>query len=320
VDGVFVGDSLSGNLEDEPEKQEIYDPWISLAAIAVATRRVRIGTMVTPLARRRPWKVARETVTLDHLCQGRLILPVGLGAAGDWGFTKVREELDRKIRAEWLDEGLAILAGLWSGQAFSYVGSHYQVQEMTFVPPPVQQTRIPIWVVGAWPRPKSLRRALQWDGILPTNPSSYQQEGSFTEMTPADIQELRTYIAQHRPQETPFDIVIEGEIPGDDPVAATNQLQPFAQAGVTWWIEAVWATPETEGGEISWVGFSPSYLGGGRPGQFWCCLLSRLCFWEKLPQGYGASLCQLCCNKQEATSKTTDLSYSCLRSGLRLAM
>ncbi len=220
-DGVFVGDSLSGNLEDEPEKQEIYDPWISLAAIAVATRRVRIGTMITPLARRRPWKVARETVTLDHLSHGRLILMVGLGAgAGDWGFIKVGEELDRKIRAERLDEALAILAGLWSGQAFSYIGQHYQVQEMTFVPQPVQQPRIPIWVVGAWPRPKSLRRALRWDGILPVKPSAYQEAAS-SEMEPADIQELKTYIAAHRQEQAPFDIVIEGETPGDDAGAAS---------------------------------------------------------------------------------------------------
>ncbi len=244
-DGVFVWDCLSGNAEQEPEKQTIYDPWIALAAIAISTRRVRLGTMVTPLSRRRPWKVARETVTLDHLCQGRLILPVGLGATGDWGFSKVGEQMDRKIRAERLDEGLAILVGLWSGQAFSYTGHHYQVQEVTFVPPPVQQPRIPIWVVGAWPRPKSLRRALQWDGILPTK---MLEDGSFADMTPADIQELKTLIEQHRPGGTPFEIVMEGETPGSDPVAATDQLQPLAQAGVTWWIESVWATPETQGG------------------------------------------------------------------------
>ena len=244
-DGVFVWDCLSGNPANEPEKQTIYDPWIALAAIATSTRRVRFGTMVTPLARRRPWKVARETVTLDHLCQGRLILPVGLGAVSDGGFSKVGEQMDRKIRAERLDEGLAILTGLWSGHPFSYIGQHYQVQEMTFVPPPVQQPRIPIWVVGAWPRMKSLRRALQWDGILPTK---MLENGSFAEMTPADIQALKTFSEHHRPQGTPFDIVMEGETPGDDPVAATALLQPLAQAGVTWWIEAVWATPETTGG------------------------------------------------------------------------
>ena len=244
-DGVFVWDGLSGNPENEPEKQAIYDPWIALAAIAMSTRRVRLGTMVTPLSRRRPWKVARETVTLDHLCQGRLILPVGLGAVSDGGFSKVGEEMDRKIRAERLDEGLAILAGLWSGHPFSYIGHHYQVQEMTFVPPPVQQPRIPIWVVGAWPRMKSLRRALQWDGILPTK---MLENGSFAEMTPADIQALKTFSEHHRPQGTPFDIVMEGETPGDDPVAATDLLQSLAQVGVTWWIESVWATPETTGG------------------------------------------------------------------------
>jgi alkanesulfonate monooxygenase SsuD/methylene tetrahydromethanopterin reductase-like flavin-dependent oxidoreductase (luciferase family) len=244
-DGVFVWDTLYGNPDHEPEKQAIYDPWIALAAIAMSTRRVRLGTMVTPLARRRPWKVARETVTLDHLCQGRLILPVGLGSTLDGGFSKVGEEMDRTIRAEMLDEGLAILAGLWSGQPFSFIGHHYQVQEMAFVPPPVQQPRIPIWVVGAWPRPKSLRRALQWDGILPTK---MLEDGSFADMTPADIQELKTFLEQHRPAGTPFDIVVEGETPGSDPVAATDLVQPLAHAGVTWWIEAVWATPETQGG------------------------------------------------------------------------
>lgn len=243
-DGVFVWDTLYGTPDNEPEKQEIYDRWIALAAIAMATRRVRLGTMVTPLTRRRPWKVARETVTLDHLCQGRLILPVGLGATSDGGFSKVGEEMDRKIRAERLDEALAILTGLWSGDPFSYEGSQYQVQEMAFVPSPVQQPRIPIWVVGAWPRPKSLRRALQWDGILPTK---ILEDGSFADMTPTDIKELKMFLEQHREHSTALDIVIEGETPGSDPVAAANLVQPFAQAGVTWWIESVWATPETEG-------------------------------------------------------------------------
>jgi hypothetical protein len=155
------------------------------------------------------------------------------------GFSKVGEELDRKIRAEMLDEGLAILTGFWSGQPFSFSGQHYQVQEMTFLPPPVQQPRIPIWVIGAWPRRKSMQRTLRFDGILPT-----KMQG---EMTPADIQTMKVFIEQHREHPTPFDIVMEGETPGDDPVAATAMLLPLAQAGVTWWLEAVWATPETKG-------------------------------------------------------------------------
>ena len=238
-DGVFVWDCLYGSPENEPGKRETCDPWIALAAIALATKRIRLGTMVTPLSRRRPWKVARETVTLDHLCQGRLILPVGLGAVTEGGFSKVGEELDRKIRAEMLDEALAILTGLWSGQPFSFIGHHYQVQEMTFLPPPLQQPRIPIWVIGAWPRLKSMQRTLRFDGILPT-----KMQG---EMTPADIQAMKTFIEQHREHPTPFDIVMEGETPGDDLAAATAMLLPLAQAGVTWWLESVWATAETKG-------------------------------------------------------------------------
>ena len=244
-DGVSVWDCLYGSPENEPEMRETCDPWIALAAIAMSTKRIRLGTMVTPLSRRRPWKVARETVTLDHLCQGRLILPVGLGAVTEGGFSKVGEETDRKIRAEMLDEGLAILTGLWSGQPFSYIGQHYHVQEMIFLPPPMQSPRIPIWVIGAWPRMKSMHRTLHWDGVLPTK---MHENGSFAEMTPADIQTMKTFIEKHRSLTTPFDIVMEGETPGDDPVAATIILQPLAQAGVTWWLEAVWASPETKGG------------------------------------------------------------------------
>jgi alkanesulfonate monooxygenase SsuD/methylene tetrahydromethanopterin reductase-like flavin-dependent oxidoreductase (luciferase family) len=239
-DGVFVWDCLYGSPENEPEKRETCDPWIALAAIALATKRIRLGTMVTPLSRRRPWKVARETVTLDHLCQGRMILPVGLGAVTEGGFSKVGEEMDRKIRAEMLDEGLSILTGLWSGHPFSYVGRHYQVQEMTFLPPPLQSPRIPIWVIGAWPRRKSMQRALRWDGILPT-----KMQG---EMTPVDVQAMKVFIEQHREHPTPFDIVMEGETPGNDPVTATSLLLPLVQAGLTWWLESVWATPETRGG------------------------------------------------------------------------
>ena len=144
---------------------DTFDPWVVIAAMAMRTERIRLGAIVTPPSRRRPWKLARETMTLDRLSNGRLILPVGLGALDDAAFGNVGEPTEARVRAELLDETLAILAGLWSGEPFAFSGTHYRFDEMTFRPTPVQQPRIPIWVVGAWPHEKSLRRTLAWDGI-----------------------------------------------------------------------------------------------------------------------------------------------------------
>jgi alkanesulfonate monooxygenase SsuD/methylene tetrahydromethanopterin reductase-like flavin-dependent oxidoreductase (luciferase family) len=244
-DGVFVWDAIYVAETQQPGGSAACDPWVVMAAIAARTNRIRIGPMVTPLSRRRPWKVARETVSLDLLSGGRLILPVGLGATDDGGFARVGEALDRKVRAERLDEALQILDGLWSGEPFAFEGTHFQVQEMTFLPPPAQRPRIPVWVVGAWNRPKSMRRALGWDGILP---AKMADDGSFGDMTPADIQDMKAYIAEHRSQTGPFDIVMEGDTPGNDPDRAKAIVSPLAEAGVTWWLESVWATPESTGG------------------------------------------------------------------------
>jgi hypothetical protein len=218
----------------------MYDPWAVLAAIAVRTERVRIGAMLTPPSRRRPWKLARETMTVDALSHGRLILPVGLGALDDGGFTKVGEPTDRKTRAELLDESLAIITGLWSGQPFSFHGKHYQVDEMTFLPPPVQAPRIPIWVVGAWPRERSMRRVLRYDGLLP---DKLNPDGSRGTVTPADIHAMKAYIDEHRTQTTPLDIVCEGRTPGAHPDEARAIVRPFMEAGATWWMEAMWEPP-----------------------------------------------------------------------------
>ena len=213
------------------------DPWIALAAAAARTQRIRLGTMVTPLARRRPWKVARETVSLDRLSGGRLILPVGLGTLDDRGFGGVGEATGTKERAELLDEALAIIAGLWSGKPFGFEGTHYHVEEMQFLPPPMQQPRIPVWVVGAWPRERSLRRALRWDGLLPNvlNP-----DGTHGELTPERIRDMAIYVAAHRDPGTPFDIVVEGSTPADDPAHAADVVRPYADAGATWWLDAFW--------------------------------------------------------------------------------
>src|SRR3712207_9376759 len=134
-------------------------------------------------------------MTLDHLSGGRLVLPVGLGALDDGGFSKVGEPTDRKVRAQLLDESLEILTGLWSGEPFGYRGEHYRLEEMTFLPPPVQTPRIPIWVVGGWPRPKSMARTLRYDGLLP---NKLNPDGTFGEVTPNDVREMAAYVAAHR--------------------------------------------------------------------------------------------------------------------------
>ena len=226
-DGIGVGDS------------DVFDPWTILAAVAVRTERVTLGAMIFPLSRRRPWKVAREAMTVDHLSNGRLVLPVGLGALDDGGFSRVHPETtDRKARAELLDETLEILDLAWRGEPFSYAGKHYQMEEMTFRPRPVQQPRIPVWVVGAWPRPNSMARAARWDGIIPSISAD-----PFRAITPDEVRAIQEWMIAHRADGSPGEIVLEGVSPGDDPDWVTSHLQPLADAGATWWIESRWEAP-----------------------------------------------------------------------------
>src|SRR2546430_1505397 len=234
-DGVFYWDGIC--IESIGP---MYDPWVILGAMALQTKRVRLGALLTPLSRRRPWKLARETVTVDHLSHGRLIVPVGLGALDDGGFAKVGEATDRKVRAELLDEGLEILTGLWSGKPFHFQGKHYHLDEMTFQPPPVQSPRIPIWVVGAWPSMKSMQRVLRYDGLLP---NMLNDDGSPAEITPADLRDMKRFIDEQRTETTPFDIIWEGRTPGEDREKATAIVRPWAEAGATWWMEAMWTAP-----------------------------------------------------------------------------
>jgi alkanesulfonate monooxygenase SsuD/methylene tetrahydromethanopterin reductase-like flavin-dependent oxidoreductase (luciferase family) len=231
-DGVFIPDCIAIDTPTVPP-HPTYDPWIVLAAMALRTQRVRLGTVLTALPRRRPWKLARETVTLDHLSNGRLILTAGIGAAqDDAGFYRVGEVMDAKIRAQMLDEGLDVLAGLWSGQRFSYHGEHYQVEHMTLVPVPVQSPRIPIWVPVNGFKKGPMRRAARWDGIYTAG------------LTPAEVQQLKNAIAELRATPSPLDLIYEGETSGDDPEQAQAKVQPLAEAGVTWWVESMWTAPD----------------------------------------------------------------------------
>lgn len=233
-DGFFLWDSFAGQ-----------DPWVLLASVAMRTERIRFGPLVTAPSRRRPWQLASETATLDHLSQGRVILPVGLGAAEDLGFARFGEVTDRRLRAELLDESIDILQGLWSGKPFNYKGKHYNLHEAVFQFTPVQSPRIPIWVVAAWPVQKSMGRALRCDGILPVKATS---KGISSLLTPEDIRAIKAYVDQHRDPPTPFDIVMEGETSGEGFTLAQAMVQPFAEAGVTWWLEDVATTPYKRGG------------------------------------------------------------------------
>lgn len=187
------------------------------------------------MARRRPWKVARETVTLDHLSQGRLILPVGYGATDDGAFCKVGEDISPRVRAAKVEEGLEILTGLWGGQSLTYHGDYYHVDGMTFLPIPVQSPRIPIWLDATWPRMRSMRRAIQYDGII-----AGMKEEDGGPMTPEHLRAMRAWLEEQRGQMELFDIVHEGGTPGNNLEAALAEVQPWAEAGVTWWIESVW--------------------------------------------------------------------------------
>ncbi len=236
-DGFFSWDAIS--LGAMP----VWDPWVLLGAAAVRTRHVRLGALVFALARRRPWKVAREALTLDHLSAGRLVLPVGLGVLDDAGFARVSGEVTgARERAERLDEALAILDRAWSGEPFSYEGAHHRIEDAQFLPRPVQRPRVPVWPVGGWPSQRSMARAARWDGVV------LQRLASHEPFRPADVADAVAWIAEHRPEGmTGYDVVVQDVLP-DDAGAARDRTAELAEAGATWFIDSRWdpatATPE----------------------------------------------------------------------------
>ena len=222
-DGFFVWDHIAW-----ADSENYADPWISLSAIAVETSNIRIGPMVTPLPRRRPWKVAHEAATLDRLSEGRLILGVGIGGR-DTEFEFFGEEPDPKRRAAMLDEGLDILTNLWSGESFSHSGEHYQIERARLTPRPIQRPRIPIWVAGTWPRKGPFRRALRWDGYAPVGAKD-------SPLTPEDVREMADSVHGERAKR-PFEIRISGSTHGQNADDSRRTVTAFAEAGATWWDE-----------------------------------------------------------------------------------
>jgi probable F420-dependent oxidoreductase len=228
-DGFFVWDHLAYR---DPVA-EVADPWVAIGALAASTERIRLGVMVCVLARRRPWKVARETASLDVLSQGRLCFGAGLGSLPDQEFAAFGEDPDPGVRAARLDEGLEVLSGLWSGAPFDHRGDHYTVRGARFRPVPVQRPRIPIWIGGRWPARRPFRRAARWDGVFPTHSDVAQNET----MSPGQLDEIVAYTTAHRQAEGPFDVVIEGQTPGEDPERDLERVDHFRDAGLTWWVE-----------------------------------------------------------------------------------
>ena len=231
-DGVFVAEYVYG-----------VDAWVALGAMAARTERVRLGTLLTPPSRRRPWKLASEVATLDRLSGGRAVLSVGLGAL-ETGFAQVGEATDRGERARRMDEGLELVTRFWSGRPFQFHGEHYRVdwdnRDGAWTYTPLQTPRVPIWAVALWPSETSMRRPLRYDGVLP---AKRLPDGTWAGVTPDDVRAIGRYAAEHRAAPTPFDIVIEGVTPTGDPGRWAETVGPLAEAGATWWIESMWEAP-----------------------------------------------------------------------------
>lgn len=234
-DGCFLGDAIWCE-----------DPMISLAAAAMTTSRIRLGTMITPVPLRIPWKLASESLALDHLSNGRLTL--GLGAGAVWmGWHAFPDEVtDPQSRAEMLDETIDILTLLYQRKQFDSDGKHYhlkltQLDVMHYPPKPLQEPRVPLWCVGIWPKTKSMQRVLKCDGIIVEKRNADDKQG---DISPDDVRAIKVYVDDHRSESMPFDIVLNGKLAGLDRSQLQDKLLPLIDAGATWWIEGLWDANE----------------------------------------------------------------------------
>ena len=230
-DGFFVWDHVVFAYGPE---QDVADPWVLLTVIALATERIRIGPLVTPVARRRPGTLARQSTSLDRLSGGRLVFGAGLGFTlpaefGTWG-----EPVEPRVIAQRLDEGLDVLTGLWSGERVDFHGEQLTAADVTFRPTPIQRPRPPIWIACDWPHRLPLRRAARWDGVVPMVVSP--EDGSW-KPTAAVVTEIVAAIGEQRTSTDPFDVVITGRTSPDQRAAARETVEPIAAAGATWWLE-----------------------------------------------------------------------------------
>ncbi len=228
-DGFYLWD----HLVEYEKRTPIYDSFTSLAAIALKTESLRLGTTVTPVAKSKPWILARQTVALDHLSNGRLTLGVGLGGRETTDYARFGEHSEEHVLARKLDESLEVITGLWTGKPFQYSGKYYTVKRSVFLPGPVQEPRIPIWVAGFWPRKAPFRRAAKWDGTIPLRlPEKL--------VNTKDIREIIQYVEKNRRTRPAFDVVKIGWTSARNRRKDWKKVEPFVEAGITWWLESLY--------------------------------------------------------------------------------
>lgn len=241
-DGMFLWDHvLLHRHSDIP----MVDAWVALAAIAARTSRIRLGPLVTPLARRRPWKVAREITSLDTLSRGRAVLGIGLGAPADAEFECFGEDPTGKVRAEKMDEAIEIVSALQSSQPTTFNGTHFTVDDVRFCPPPVQRPHVPVWVAGFHPNVRPMRRAARWQGVFPLQPPSTgaahvdaaEVLWSTMWLTPTQLNDCIDIIRSHRPTMDGFDVIASGGTKPGSRAEARHQVADYQSVGATWWLE-----------------------------------------------------------------------------------
>lgn len=230
-DGFFIWDNIMATFDGSGV---LADTTVALTAIALATERIRFGAIITPIPRRRPWKVARETATLDLLSGGRLVFGAGLG--GRWDMAPVHEYSPPRHRAELLDEGLDVLAALWSGELVDYSGKHFKLESARITPAPAQRPRIPVWIAGHWPLPAPFLRAARWDGVVPI-----RARHTFEGLTPAEIRDCREFVTAHRDHDGPFDMIYFHT----SAERSADLAEEYEEAGATWWLESTFPLTET---------------------------------------------------------------------------
>ncbi|SNT51657.1 LLM class flavin-dependent oxidoreductase [Actinacidiphila glaucinigra] len=230
-DGLFVWDHV---LHRRHQGRPFGDPWMLLTAASLATSRIRLGALLTPVPRYRPQQLARQVATLDHLSGGRVIFAAGLGGPIEDEYGSFGDAAEPRLLAERLDEGLEVLRRFWTGEPVNHRGRHYEVRDVTLLPATVQQPGPPVWIGGFWPHRAPMRRAARWDGAVPLFETA--RHGHVPDVE--EVHELVGYVRKHRTDEAerPFEFVLGGAT-SPDPAKARDVIGPLHDAGVTWWDE-----------------------------------------------------------------------------------